>query len=220
MNEITLYIPHYQNEELLNKVIDSFINQVDKIFVINSSLTPLKFIHKKIIDYIPSDSLCFESALNCAIRDSHNKGNQYMLWAHSDLIALDNNVINSIFKKYEEIKNTKWGMVYGHYDHICLFNSAFFYNENIWGDSNFLFTGYFGDNHRNRLMMLRGYQFYNSENVNVNHVGSQTIQLNPIMNRKNGLTFYLWQQLYISLWGGGPGQETINDPTCNGLYPI
>ena len=217
--EKILYIPHLMNEELLVKVIESFIVQVDKIVVINNSLVPLKYVNEKVVDYIPSDTLCFEQSLNYAIRDSHKNGSPYLLWAHNDLIAMDNNVVNNLLLKYEEVKNTKWGMIYGDYDHICLFNPQFFYNENCWGDVN-LFVGYFGDNHRNRLMSLRGYNFYNADNIHVNHVGSQTIRNNAIMNYKNGLTFGLWQQLYISLWGGSPGQETIVDSTCHGIYPI
>jgi hypothetical protein len=219
MNKI-LYIPYILNEELLSRVLDSFINQVDKIIVINNSLVPLKYSNEKVVDYIPPVIFSFESSLEYAMRQTVKEGREYLLWAHSDLLALDNDVIPSLLLKYEEVKNSKWGMIYGAYDTICLFNPKFFVDENIWPDTSFMFTNYFGDNNRNRLMLLRGYTFHNGDNIHVNHVGSQTIRNSAGMNYKNGLMFPLWQQLYIKMWGGMPGQETINDPTCNGIYPI
>ena len=219
MNKV-LFIPHLKNEDILKQEIDSLINQVDYFFIINNSLTPLSFIDSKIVDYIPSDSLCYEQSLNVAIRKSHEL-NIPTLWAHSDLIAHDSNVIDILIEKYEEIKNDKWGVIYACYDALCMFNPEFFYKENLWGDP-WLFINYFGDNNRYRLMDLRGWKKYSVEDRTsklVEHLGSQTIRKHPDMNRKNGLTFDLYGQLYKKIWGGLPGQETINDPTAKGLFP-
>jgi hypothetical protein len=123
--------------------------------------------------------------------------------------------------RYEEIKGNKWGVVYSKYDVLCLINPHFFIDEDIWGDPA-LFPNYFGDNHRYRIMDLRGYtRFECPESAPlVTHIGSQTITRHPYYGMINGLTFDLEGQLYRKIWGGGPGEERGTDPTVGGLYPL
>jgi hypothetical protein len=170
----------------------------------------------------PVDPLCFEQSLNVAIKHSYfTLGNHdYMLWSHNDIIAKPN-AIATLLHEYTSIREKKWGILYGDYDHLCLFNPNFFVKENIWGDPA-LFPNYFGDNHRYRLMDLRGYERINAKNMEglVTHLGSQTIIRNPYFKKINDLTFSSWGQIYVNIWGGYPPNETNNDPTCGGLYPI
>jgi len=219
--EKILYIGYTQDEGLLSKVIDSFINQVDKIIIINNSLIPISYKNEKVVDYIPSDTLSCEQSISYATRCEHTRGSPYVLWCHNDLISISQNIVERLIDKYEEIKDTKWGVIFGHYDHICLFNPEFNYKENIFS-WNIMFPSYFGDNQRYRLMDLRGYIKYNLQftDSEVNHIGSQTIRNNAIWGLLNGWTFPMYAELYNKLWSGSPGQETNNDPTCHNIYPL
>ena len=228
MGKRICYIPIRSNEEILLNVVDDLYNQVDAFEIINSTgrnLTPCFESHdkdKKIFILDPLDPLCYEQSLNVAIKHSiiFQKQDDFIIWAHFD-IRVKPGAVDALMQAYEQIKDTKWGVLYGYYDTLCLFNPKFFTQEGIWGDPN-LFPNYFGDNHRYRIMDLRGYSRSNAPDVSdkVEHIGSQTIRNNAYFGIVNALTFSLEAQLYARLWGGGPGQETIIDPTAQGLYPI
>lgn len=223
----TCYIPIREDEDLLKQAIVGLYDQVDSFRVINSTQKPLEIYFKaddpnsKISFINPSTPLCFEQALNTAIKDSISEGNtEFIIWGHNDIIVQPG-AVDALVEKYEEVKGTKWGVIYGMYDTLCLFNPRFFIDENIWGDPA-LFPNYFGDNHRYRLMDLRGYARINCDKAAglVHHIGSQTITRHPYHGIINGMTFDFEGQLYRRIWGGGPGQETCADPTCHGLYPM
>jgi hypothetical protein len=221
------YIPLREDEDLLKQAIIGLYDQVDCFKVINSTqrllapyLTEIDPLFK--INYItPPSPLCFEQALNVAIKDSIFDGTmEFIIWGHNDIIVQPG-AVDALIEKYEEVKGTKWGVIYGMYDTLCLFNPKFFIDENIWGDPA-LFPNYFGDNHRYRLMDLRGYTRINCDKSAslIKHIGSQTITRHPYYRIINGMTFEFEAQLYRKIWGGGPGQETCVDPTCHGLYPL
>lgn len=220
------YIPLREDEDLLRQAIVGLYDQVDFFRVINSTQRHLEAYLadidplSKITFITPHSPLCFEQALNAAVKDAvPHKDVEFIVWGHNDIIVQPG-AVDALVEKYEEIKGSKWGVIYGMYDTLCLFNPKFFTNENIWGDPA-LFPNYFGDNHRYRLMDLRGYSRHNCDKAAqlIKHIGSQTITRHPYYGIINGLTFDLEGQLYRKIWGGGPGQETYTDPTCHGLYP-
>jgi hypothetical protein len=221
------YIPLREDEDLLRQAIVGLYDQVDSFRVINSTQRDLTDYLKEVdpvskISFIePFSPLCFEQALNTAIKNSILEGDtEFIVWGHNDIIVQPG-AVDALVEKYEEVKGTKWGVIYGMYDTLCLFNPRFFIDENIWGDPS-LFPNYFGDNHRYRLMDLRGYSRHECSKAAqlVKHIGSQTITRHPYYGIINGMTFDLEGQLYRKIWGGGPGSETVTDPTCYGLYPI
>jgi hypothetical protein len=221
----TCYIPLREDEDLLKQAINGLYNEVDYFRVINSTGRDLRpyladiDVEHKITFINPTTPLCFEQALNTAIKDSLPFKDDCIIWGHNDIIVQPG-AVNALMEKYEEVKGTKWGVIYGMYDTLCLFNPKFFIDENIWGDPA-LFPNYFGDNHRYRLMDLRGYARINCDKSAplIKHIGSQTINRHPYYGTINGMTFDFEGQLYRKIWGGGPGQETCTDPTCHGLYP-
>ena len=228
MSNRICYIPVRSNEEILKNTIISLYDQVEAFMVINSTEKDLSTYfedidkEKKVFLVNPIDPLCYEQALNTAIKHSYYLQGQkeFIIWAHFDIIAQPG-AVDSLMAEYERIKDTKWGVLYGNYDTLCMFNPKFFVDENIWGDPN-LFPNYFGDNHRYRLMDLRGYSRSNAPNMEgkVEHIGSQTIRNNAYFGRVNALTFELERQLYVNIWGGIAPNETNGDSTCGGLYPI
>jgi hypothetical protein len=220
------YIPLREDEDLLKNAIMDMYNEIDYFRVINSTgrdiypyLADIDTEHKITLIF-PTTPLCFEQALNTAIKDSQALGNDYIIWAHND-IRVQSGAIDALIKRYEEVKDTKWGIIYTLYDVLCMFNPKFFIDENIWGDPA-LFPNYFGDNHRYRIMDLRGYTRLECPEAGplVTHIGSQTITRHPYYGMINSLTFDYEGQLYRKIWGGGPGEERNTDPTVGGLYPI
>ena len=224
----TLYIPTRTNPEVLEATVRSLYDQVDAFMIINNLGMDLaeyfkdKDTEHKMSFINPPDPMGCEQSINVAVKYSYyvEKNPDYVMWAHHDIIAQPG-AVTKLFEGYEKVKNTRWGVLYGCYDTFCLFNPLFFINENIWGDS-WLFPNYFGDNHRYRMMDMRGYSRSDAEGMGelVRHVGSQTIRNSRYFNLINSITFELQRQVYIKIWGGGPGSETINDPTAGGLYPM
>jgi hypothetical protein len=210
-------------------MLDQIHTQVDKVTVINNTLQPLQYRlgdillpltekYNNVEEIIPTDKLLYGQSLNFAVRDSHKNGYEVCLWAHCD-IEVRPGAVDALFHKYEEIKDQKWGQILSNYDSLCLFNPAFFVNENIWEDVYVLPT-YFWDNARAYLMKKRGYSIHGCPEAAqlVTHLGSHTIHRNPIYNAKNGLVFKWHEKIYIEMCGGPPGHET-KDATLGGLYP-
>lgn len=215
------HIPCIDGIDLLKCAVNGLYNQVSSFFLINNTghLLNLPDPDNKIYVENMRTPQVYEQSLNVAIRHAR-ESHEPCLWAHNDIIVQPG-AVDALIKKYEEVKNTKWGVIWSSYDSLCLFNTDFFYNENIWGDP-WLFQNYYGDNHRYRLMQLRGYTLYecNEAKSLVTHLGSMTIKQNAQYNRKNGITFDKAGQIYASIWGGLPGQERVTDPTAGGLYPL
>jgi len=222
------YIPLRVGEDLLRNTIHDLYDQIDAFFVINNTERDLipyfdGYDKEHKVNFInPTDPLCFEQSMNVAIKHSYwlRQQKDFIIWAHNDLMVYPG-AIDELLATYEANKDSKWGVMYGMYDTLCLFNPRFFVDENIWGDPA-MFPNYFGDNHRYRLMDLRGYARINSEKAatKIAHIGSQTIKTSPYYGRINAITFPYEAQKYAAVWGGGPGQETIMDSTCGGLYPL
>lgn len=220
---MTLYVPCRTDEEMLYNMLRSVQGQVNDVVVINNTGHTLdipKDIRNMVMVIDPPDQLLYGQSLNVAIKHAAKAGYKYCLWAHSD-IRLQPNAIYTLMKYYETIKDTKWGQVLTNYDSLCLFNPDFFIKEDIWDDV-ILFPQYFGDNHRHRLMELRGYNIYTCDEAAklVHHIGSHTIKNHNEYWKRNEYAFKYDSMLYAELWGGNPHQETVTDPTCHGIYPV
>lgn len=227
MSDKICYIPLRTGIGLLKNAVAGLYDQVDGFMIINSTEQDLYPVFEgcdpehKVSFINPTDPLCFEQSINVAIKTAYYLlKTPYIIWAHNDIVVRPG-AIDALLETYEQYKDTKWGVIYGNYDVLCMFNPRFFIDENIWGDPS-LFPNYFGDNHRYRLMDLRGYSRINAPNVSdkVVHIGSQTIRNSPYHNRINSLTFDLESQLYVRIWGGIAPNETNPDSTCGGLYPL
>lgn len=140
MSDRICYIPLRTGEDLLRNTIDGLYNQVDAFMVINSTerdLFPYFEGHdpEHKVNFInPTDPLCFEQAINVAIKTAYwLYKSPYIIWAHNDLVVYPG-AIDALMETYEQYKDTKWGVIYGNYDVLCMFNPRFFVDENIWGD--------------------------------------------------------------------------------------
>ena len=216
------HIPCIDGVDLLKRAVSDLYGQVSSFFIINNTMSPLFIEDKDNKVHIENvrTPLVYEQSLNMAISHAYTEDSPYCLWGHND-IEVRPGAVEALLAKWREVKDAKWGVIWSSYDSLCLFNPEFFVKENIWGDP-WLFQNYYGDNHRYRLMQLRGYSLVKCPEAAalVTHLGSMTIKQNHLYNKKNGIVFDKAGQIYSSLWGGLPGQERSTDPTCCGLYPI
>jgi hypothetical protein len=129
-----------------------------------------------------------------------------------------------MFDKYEEVKDTKWGILFGSGggDVCSFYNPAYFLETGNWCDSK-LFADYFTDLHTIRLMEFHGWSLVKSHSDAdcqlVLHEGSHTIKENVRAKKMNDLLQGSWRGLYSKIWGGDPGKETITDPYASGIFP-
>ena len=222
MRPKNLYMPCSANPEIMFDAVRSVKDQVDSVEVINNTMVPFAWpvdLAKsgKIKEMMPPDSLLYGQSLNYAVRASDRQGLPYCFWSHCDIVVQPG-AVELLFAKYEEVKDTKWGVIWTNYDTLCLFNPRFFIDENRWDDSYF-FAQYFGDNHRARFMTLLGYSMLDVPEAGklVTHIGSHTIK-NRSYALKNGIMFPHCARIYVELWGGGPGNEINTDVTLGGIY--
>jgi hypothetical protein len=219
---LTYYTAYRTNEEICVQAVKSLYDQVDSFYIINNSIYDpsinLSGIDKVHV-YTPLDGMCCEQSINIAVRDCVVKGEPYCLWGHFDIIAQPG-AVQALIDKYEEVKNTRWGVIYGYYDTFCLFNPVAFEEDNLYGNVN-LWSNYFGDTFRYRRMDLLGWQRVVADKCTplINHLGSQTIRQSSFYGKMNELTFGMYADLYNRLCGGPPGAETNTDTTFGGLYP-
>ena len=228
-----MYIPFGYDEELLGKAVESIIPQIEEfsswasspqIVIHNNSGKPItKLTHPEKVEIIEFPfELVHAQQANYFIRDAHVTGQPFMMLTHTDSELLPGAMENMI-KNYERIKDTKWGMLFGsHGGHIfSITNPLFYVNEDCWYDPN-VEPFYYMDNFCYRLMTLRGYVNHTCDSTSqlVKHYSSQYIKCNPRYWHRNNLTFGPYGEIYKNIWGGLPGQETSNDLTAGGLYPL
>lgn len=174
--------------------------------------------HFTLVDLL--EPLLLPNTLNWAIRQARANGDEFMMWMHDDA-AIRCNGFKLIMDKYHQVKGSRWGMIFlGKDGDTCsLYNPEFNFTENVWYDP-FLFPMYFMDCHYSRIMRLRGWtlEYANWDHPvdYVIHSGSHSLTDVPMLRRKNDLVQPEQRSLYRKIWGGDPGQETVNDPHANG----
>lgn len=225
------YIPFARNIGLLNAAINSVIPQIEeystfpgkKIVVVNDSEGPIDHLIER-MDAVEIYELPYRlkmsHALQCnwMIRDAIASCQPFCMSLHSDAELLPG-AMKDMLGKYEQIKDSKWGMAFGaHGGHIfCISNLEFFQRENVWYDP-FLFPFYYMDNHMYRIMNLRGWVSHTTDTPVqlVEHVSSHYLKEDDIFRRKNDIAFGAHGAIYARIWGGLPGAETSIDPYASG----
>lgn len=215
-----IYIPCATNPHILYEAIESLDEQVGTFRIINSTGKPLKVPTTKAVIYDSPVPLLFGQALNFAIQEVERRKDPFCLWAHNDIVVKPG-AIDALFKKYEEVKDRKWGQILSNYDSLCLFNPRFFVDHNMWEEF-MMFPFYFSDKHRARLMNLIGYEIHDCPEASelVYHKESNSIRYDPAFRIRNEYMFEQHGAIYRKIWGGDPGQEKNTDATVRGLYKV
>lgn len=234
MLNFRLYVSFARNMELLNACIDSVIPQINefsswqgkKMVILNDSGEDISALihHPEDVEiYEPPYRIKMSPAYmgDWVVRDAWQTGQPFAMTLHTDASLLPG-AMADILEKYEEVKDKKWGMIFGGagWEVFAMYNWRFFVEENVWHDP-YLFPFYYQDNHLYRIMMLRGWshEYSHSPVPTINHKSSHYLKEDPVFRRKNDIAFPIHGMIYAAIWGGLPGAERSTDPYANGTLP-
>jgi hypothetical protein len=226
-----IYIPFACNIDALNRCVESVLSQIDdfscfngrKIVIQNDSQQDISslIVHPEAVEIMEAPyriKLVHAQQGNWMIQDAIHTSQPFALTVHADAEILPG-AMQDILERYEELKDTKWGIIFGGKDWQVFgcYNPQFFVQEDVWFDP-FLFPFYYMDNHMHRIMGLRGWPVYSSHSpiATIKHKSSHYLKEDSIFRRKNDIAFPAHGSIYTQIWGGLPGQERVTDPWANG----
>jgi hypothetical protein len=226
---MNLYIPYGYHNEKLYQMLKNLLESI-KLQSLGVNPVVLNNSKENLRDYLREDNyfpdiiyldlrLVQCQMFNWALEISKQKKDPFCLITHTDTV-LKPYAIKKMKEKIESLKYNHWALCEGGYGSMVFFaiNNEFVDIEDFYFDPN-LFPMYFDDNHARMIMKSRGWEIHYTDDQNLaEHLASQTINTDKEFHRKNDLTFPLFEQLYIKIWGGKPDQETIQDSTANGTY--
>lgn len=203
----TLYYSYINDEELLQRSINSVKDVFSNIIVTNHSEQPLEVKYATVIE--PPVPLSFSQSMNWFKKMSLEKGDDYFLWAHTDMIAPDGAAQQ--FKEYIETNfNTNWGIFFTSYDILSAYHTKNLQNIN-WDAR--MFPNYFADNDYHRLVTLAGLEIkYSGIKVIHENGGSSTIKNQDLWHKQHIINFPLHKEAYKAKWGNYPPNETFETP--------
>lgn len=161
--------------------------------------------------------------INWMVREAKRRQEPFCMSLHNDAMLYPG-ALQELLDKWGEIRYTdnRWATIHlgnQNGDAFVLWNPEFFFTEGVW-HLPFLHPFYYLDNTMYRMMCLRGWSIYGTEHDLILHEGSHTIKFDPVWKRINEICFTHHGAIYVELWGGYPGNETIADPTAKGIYPL
>lgn len=213
-----MYFIFYKIEkDFVNEAIDSIHEKVSKICIINNSGDVVDFgdTRKERLEIItPEYPLTFSQTFNLARKIAINNGMDVLFTQHSDakFINVEDslNFINYVipFNKFSkaELKG-KWGQVLTNHDIVTAYNVEMLKDV---GEMDTVFPQYFADCDYLRRMSLNGWEIVQSDfGDKVLHMGggSTTMKNDKHLKMTQNYTFPLYEQYYVSKWGGSLGKE-------------
>jgi hypothetical protein len=202
-------IPFVNREDLLKNAVSSIQSIWDNTVIIDNSdegLNPDDWMVKILRPPVP---LSASQSFNWLRKRAINSGNYAWGFLHNDAVAGDETA-DKFVDLLEQLKNENrnWGVAFSHYDTFAFYSTAM---EIATGPWDVALPQYFTDNDKYRRSTLAGFEVIES-GLHVDHVGSQTINSDPVWKLKNSVTFPLYGSYYASKWGGSPGNETYLTP--------
>lgn len=218
MTKKFIFIPVVNNFHLLEKAVKSIKPHLyDEYFIFNNSNniipehiynnTPFKV-------WNPIRRMTFTETQNIMMNYAIDNNFDYYSFMHNDCEVIDDADIRLIEYANKLVsENNNWGIIFTHYDVLCVFNTNAVKNVGIWGDDKWPFqqSGYYLDVDYYRRIKLHNYEIHQLENCNgVLHTEvSNTI--------KNIHELRVWESQrksvenhYLQKWGGMPNHETYN----------
>jgi hypothetical protein len=215
MNDYSAFIPHVVREDLLlNAVMSAWsFGKMDEWSIVDNSpdgLTPA-FRARCHLDVLrPTVPLSCSQTFNYIMRLTRERGQKICIWMHSDAEA--GNGIAEAFLEYARRVTEcgrKWGVLWTYYDTLCAYNTDLL---DVIGEFDTTLPQYFCENDWQCRVKLAGYECIDTGLTDVKHVGSATINSDPMRRMHNSVTFPLYHQYYLAKWGGDPGHEIYTRP--------
>jgi hypothetical protein len=205
------FIPVVNRPDLLLNTIDAVRPLWDELTVIDNS--PERRIGKAVWQpvsvYTPPVPFLFTQTMNWELEETLRRGRPFCVHMHNDAI-IPEGACEKLLDCARQIsqEHERWGVIYTLHDILCVYNPRVF--ADIGGyDTNF--AAYFSDNDYFRRMELGGWKRFIS-GIKVGHVGSQTINSDPMLRHINNVTFPLYREYYRAKWGGVPDYEQFTHP--------
>ena len=218
MTKKFIFIPVVNNFHLLEKAVKSVKqNLFNEYIIFNNSSTDIPeniYNSTQFKIYQPDTRKTFMQTQNIMRKYAIDNNFDYYCFMHNDGEIIDDTDIRLI-KKADEIINTNWGIIFTHYDVLCVFKTKMTINIGEWGDNEWLKeqqSGYYLDCDYYRRIKLLKYNIIELGGKGVLH----NEQSNTIKEKKE-LDFWQKQSLivknhYIKKWGGTPGNEIFTKP--------
>jgi len=224
------YFTFRDNITRLNSALESALPQLlefsteeKPICIINDTNAPIESLITIPLDKVellhPPVPILLPETLNWIFKMTYDNQEPWAMWLHTDAVLLPG-AMADIIRKYEQVKDKAWGLIYERNQAFALFNTKVIHDEQLFYDA-WLFPMYYMDNHFHRILAIRGYpEFLTDIPDLVKHDKSHTLREDPGLSRRNSLAFDLHGTLYRRIHGGSPGQEKELDRTLHGLFPF
>jgi hypothetical protein len=206
MTDYAAYIPVVNRQDLLNDVVDNAFDVWGDLTVIDNSVEGMRPAARTYRSPVP---LSFTQSMNYEMVDAQLRNKKFCVHMHSDAVFPRGTISKLLeFAREVDAAGRRWGVIYTYYDVLAVYNPRAY--EDIGGfDTNF--AAYFSDNDWYHRLDLAGWERIES-GIKVDHIGSQTVNSNPLLKHINEITFPLYRQYYVAKWGGEPGKEVYKRP--------
>lgn len=213
MNDFAAYVFYVNRQDLLVRSVTSFPNLWDDLTVVNNStgVVPESVLSKV---FKPSVPLSYTQSMNWMLADSLRRGKDFIIHFHSDAFSENPDAVRQLLEYCRRMKSEgrRWGCLWTFYDILWAINPVAMNDIGGW-DTNF--ASYFSDQDTRRRLNLSGWETIDTNIQGINHEGSATIRSDAKLEFLNTQTFPLYQNYYLSKWGGQPGEETFSIPFNN-----
>lgn len=208
MNDF-VFIPFLNRPDLLEKAIRTAKMVSDAIFIMDNSAEGVPLDDPAVRVLRPWVPYSFTQSQNWARKHAIENNCTHYYYLHSDCEAAEE-TCTGLREKVQQLleEKVRWGVVYTYYDTLCAYSVDCMKEIGEW-DNNF--PNYFTDNDYYRRMDLAGFQRVETH-LPTSHVGSASINSDPVVKLQTGITFPLHARLYVEKWGGEPGKERFKAP--------
>ena len=202
--ELPVYIPYVNRPDLLLKAVQSLGKYAAKVVVIDNSE------NQDVETKVPGTDV-FKPCVPLSFTQSQNwmmKTSDIYIWMHVDAEASED-AYEKLCAKVEEVKDTKWGVIYMRYDIFSAVNGKA--GRELGGYDN-VFMDYSSDVDFYHRLDLAGLKRINLGHPDIKHVGSQTIKSDVVLGIKNAFMGSSRHDYYLKKWGGPGGFEVYKTP--------
>jgi hypothetical protein len=212
MTDFAAYIPVVNRFDLLENAIANCIDLHEDLTIIDNSPGSggiVKDDPSEIKIFRPPVPFTFAQSMNWMLHDARDRGKAFCVYMHSDSLVPPGACLALLdYGRQIVASGRSWGLLWTFYDIMAAYNPQMLDVIGEW-DTNF--PDYFGDNDWTHRINLASYECINT-GIKVGHVGSQTINSDPLLKHITSIKFPLYRQYYEQKWGGIPGKETFVSP--------
>jgi hypothetical protein len=157
----------------------------------------------------PPVPLDWAQSMNLGVLATQSHGGQVMIYQHDDII-LRPEVHTAMWKKHDEVKDTRWATIVNYSWQYVIFNLAAFDEIGLF-DTNFPNRIYHADVDWSYRARVAGFVEH-SVHMPLEHLNGGSNAKNRMNEDAFHMTFLANEDYYRLKWGGGIGEETYKTP--------